>query len=227
MAEPSTWRGARLVPRATPTVVHRIGSGPSPRVVRARWATAGTLALVVGAVAAATFTTGGPPSGAARGPDAAATTPTGPGTTAAPASPAPTASASGTPVAATAATTSSTAPTSASEARADAPPRAAVGAGATPSTHVANRFVALLPAERLQLWERLAHCESRGDWSIASGNGYYGGLQFSLESWHGVGGVGRPDGAAWSEQVMRAELLLAEQGWEAWPVCARALGLLE
>lgn len=74
-------------------------------------------------------------------------------------------------------------------------------------------------------WVALAQCESGGNWSINTGNGYYGGLQFALGSWRAVGGVGRPDQASAAEQMLRAEILLDEQGWGAWPYCARKLGL--
>jgi LysM repeat protein len=74
-------------------------------------------------------------------------------------------------------------------------------------------------------WDRLAQCESNGNWSINTGNGYYGGLQFALSSWEWVGGTGYPHEASKSEQIARAELLLERQGWNAWPACSRQLGL--
>jgi len=91
----------------------------------------------------------------------------------------------------------------------------------------ARAFVAQLPSWRLAQWERVARCESQHTWDIATGNGYYGGLQFALESWRGVGGSGRPDEAPWEEQVMRAELLHELQGWAAWPGCARSFGWID
>lgn len=75
------------------------------------------------------------------------------------------------------------------------------------------------------VWQRLAMCESGGRWQVNTGNGYYGGLQFSLRSWRWVGGSGYPHEATPAEQVLRARLLLARQGWGAWPVCSRKLGL--
>jgi LysM repeat protein len=75
------------------------------------------------------------------------------------------------------------------------------------------------------VWERLAQCESNGDWSINTGNGFYGGLQFTLESWEAVGGSGYPHEASREEQIQRAEQLQAIQGWGAWPACADQLGL--
>jgi hypothetical protein len=79
-------------------------------------------------------------------------------------------------------------------------------------------------AERDAMWERLAQCESGGNWSINTGNGYYGGLQFSLSSWQWVGGSGYPHRASRAEQIHRAEILLSRQGWNAWPSCSRQLG---
>lgn len=75
------------------------------------------------------------------------------------------------------------------------------------------------------IWDEIAQCESSGDWSIDTGNGFYGGLQFTLSSWRAVGGTGYPNQASRDEQIMRAELLQAQQGWGAWPVCSAQLGL--
>lgn len=75
------------------------------------------------------------------------------------------------------------------------------------------------------VWDRLAQCESGGNWSINTGNGYYGGLQFSLSSWRAVGGSGLPSQASKAEQISRAEALKARQGWGAWPACSSKLGL--
>jgi LysM repeat protein len=75
------------------------------------------------------------------------------------------------------------------------------------------------------VWDSLAQCESGGDWSINTGNGYYGGLQFTLESWEAVGGSGYPHEASREEQIQRGEQLQAIQGWDAWPACADQLGL--
>ena len=75
------------------------------------------------------------------------------------------------------------------------------------------------------VWDRLAQCESSGNWSINTGNGYYGGLQFSLSSWRAVGGQGYPHQASKSEQIARAEKLQAIQGWGAWPACTAKLGI--
>lgn len=77
-------------------------------------------------------------------------------------------------------------------------------------------------------WDRLSICESGGNWRINTGNGYYGGVQFSLSSWRYVNGdrwAPRPDLASRAQQVWAAERLLAIQGWGAWPACSRKLGL--
>jgi hypothetical protein len=73
-------------------------------------------------------------------------------------------------------------------------------------------------------WDRLAQCESGGSWAMDSGNGYYGGLQFSLATWHDVGGAGYPHQASRAEQIKRGQILQARQGWGAWPGCSRELG---
>jgi LysM repeat protein len=75
------------------------------------------------------------------------------------------------------------------------------------------------------VWDRLAECEAGGNWSADTGNGYYGGLQFTLGSWEAVGGSGYPHEASREEQIQRGEALQAEQGWDAWPACSDELGL--
>ena len=80
------------------------------------------------------------------------------------------------------------------------------------------------PATRV--WTQLAACESGGNWSANTGNGYYGGLQFSLSSWQAVGGTGYPHEASAGTQIAMGQRLQAAQGWGAWPGCAAELGLL-
>jgi hypothetical protein len=77
-----------------------------------------------------------------------------------------------------------------------------------------------------QTWERLAQCESGGNWAMNAGNGYYGGLQFSLATWRSVGGAGYPHQASKAEQIRRGKILQAQAGWAQWPGCSRALGYL-
>lgn len=74
-------------------------------------------------------------------------------------------------------------------------------------------------------WDALAQCESSGNWGINTGNGYYGGLQFSLSTWEAFGGTGMPQDATREQQIAVAENVLATQGWGAWPACSSALGL--
>lgn len=75
------------------------------------------------------------------------------------------------------------------------------------------------------VWDRLAECESGGNWSIDTGNGYRGGLQFSQSTWEAYGGTGNPANASREEQIRVAERVQAGQGWGAWPACSRQLGL--
>lgn len=75
------------------------------------------------------------------------------------------------------------------------------------------------------VWDRIAACESGGNWAINTGNGFYGGLQFTLSSWQAVGGSGLPSQASREEQIMRGQMLQARQGWGAWPVCSIKAGV--
>lgn len=78
------------------------------------------------------------------------------------------------------------------------------------------------------VWDDLARCESGGNWAINSGNGYYGGLQFSHETWHGNGGgefADYPHEATREEQIVVAERLRAVRGYAPWPACRAELGL--
>jgi resuscitation-promoting factor RpfB len=75
------------------------------------------------------------------------------------------------------------------------------------------------------VWDKLAQCESGGNWSINTGNGYYGGLQFSLSTWRAYGGSGMPHQASRDQQIAIAKKLQADAGWGAWPACSSKLGL--
>ena len=75
------------------------------------------------------------------------------------------------------------------------------------------------------VWDRVASCESGGNWSINTGNGYYGGLQFSASSWRAVGGSGLPHQNSKVEQIKRGKILQARGGWGNWPGCSSRLGL--
>ena len=76
------------------------------------------------------------------------------------------------------------------------------------------------------VWDRLAECESGGNWSINTGNGYYGGLQFSLGTWQAYGGSGYPHENSREEQIRIATKVRdARGGYGDWPACAAKLGL--
>jgi len=75
------------------------------------------------------------------------------------------------------------------------------------------------------VWDRLAQCESGGNWAINTGNGYSGGLQFSPGTWQANGGSGSAHNASRAEQIRVAQRVLASQGWGAWPSCSARLGL--
>jgi hypothetical protein len=83
-------------------------------------------------------------------------------------------------------------------------------------------------AASAQTWDRLAQCESSGNWHIKTGNGFYGGLQFTQQTWAGFGGTSyapRADLASRAAQIRIAERVLNTQGWGAWPSCSAQLGL--
>ncbi|GGX30260.1 transglycosylase family protein [Streptomyces noursei] len=77
-------------------------------------------------------------------------------------------------------------------------------------------------------WDRLAQCESGGNWRIDTGNGFSGGLQFGHSTWRSYGGgsyAARASRASREQQIRVAERVLARQGWGAWPACSASLGL--
>jgi hypothetical protein len=76
-------------------------------------------------------------------------------------------------------------------------------------------------------WDRVAQCESGGNWHDNTGNGYYGGLQFSAQTWSSFDTdhyAARADLASRSEQIDVANRVLRREGWGAWPVCSRYAG---
>ena len=75
------------------------------------------------------------------------------------------------------------------------------------------------------VWDKLAQCESGGNWQIDTGNGYGGGLQISQATWNAHGGSGNPASASREQQIAVAQGILASQGWNAWPACSAQLGL--
>ncbi|MBF5029187.1 LysM peptidoglycan-binding domain-containing protein [Micromonospora sp. ANENR4] len=101
----------------------------------------------------------------------------------------------------------------------------AVLAGA--AVGAATLFGPAAPASAGVNWDAVARCESGGNWKINTGNGYYGGLQFSRATWNGYGGqkyAARADLASRSEQIAVAEKVLRGQGIGAWPVCGKKGG---
>jgi resuscitation-promoting factor RpfA len=77
------------------------------------------------------------------------------------------------------------------------------------------------------VWDRVAQCESSGNWNINTGNGFFGGLQFTSSTWQAFGGNVFADSAnhaSREQQIVVAERVLAGQGWGAWPVCSRKAG---
>ena len=104
----------------------------------------------------------------------------------------------------------------------------------TPMAAVATGALALgltagsAEAASASAWDRLAGCESGGNWSINTGNGFYGGLQFTASTWRAYGGTAyasRADLASRSQQIAVAQRVLAGQGWGAWPACSAKLHL--
>jgi resuscitation-promoting factor RpfA len=95
------------------------------------------------------------------------------------------------------------------------------------SAPVSSTFSAA-DAATSRTWNRLAGCESGGNWHINTGNGYYGGVQFTAGTWKAYGGgkfAARADLASRAQQIVVAERVLKSQGWGAWPACSRKLGL--
>jgi hypothetical protein len=84
------------------------------------------------------------------------------------------------------------------------------------------------PVSAYSTWDALAQCEATGNWQINSGNGFYGGLQFTQSTWQAYGGgayAPRADLATRDQQIAVAERVLSGQGWGAWPACSSQLGL--
>ena len=92
---------------------------------------------------------------------------------------------------------------------------------AEPETRIVARGTAPAPAEPVGVWDKIAACESGGNWQINTGNGYYGGLQFSAATWKSVGGPGLPHEHSREVQIKYAKILQARSGWGQWG-CAHA-----
>lgn len=77
-------------------------------------------------------------------------------------------------------------------------------------------------------WDKVAQCEATGNWSIDSGNGFYGGLQFTSSTWAAFGGTqyaSQANQATAAQQIAIGEKVLAAQGPGAWPICSAKAGL--
>jgi resuscitation-promoting factor RpfA len=105
--------------------------------------------------------------------------------------------------------------------------RAAVAAGGLTATALvaAESFATVADAATANDFARLRMCESSGDYSINTGNGFYGAYQFDLTTWHGLGYSGLPSDASPATQDEAARRLEADRGWEPWPACSAQLGL--
>jgi hypothetical protein len=116
-------------------------------------------------------------------------------------------------------------PTTPPTTQAPAPPTTV--APAPPTTVAPAPRVAAAPAAATgdAVWDRLARCEASGNWAANTGNGYYGGLQFSASTWRSVGGSGLPHQSSRATQIEMGKRLQARAGWKAWPACSRKLGL--
>ena len=106
----------------------------------------------------------------------------------------------------------------------------AVGAGAALALSCGIGLSGAAPAEAATttVWDRVAKCESGGNWKINTGNGYYGGLQFAAGTWKADGGrtyASQAHRATEAEQIAIARRVLAGQGPGAWPTCTRRAGL--
>ena len=107
---------------------------------------------------------------------------------------------------------------------------ARAGIAAAAAVTIPLVFASLSHADpmRQDPWDVVAQCESGGNWNINTGNGYYGGLQFSPSTWQSYGGgafAATADQASRSQQIAIAQKVLRAQGWNAWPTCSRKAGL--
>jgi len=95
-----------------------------------------------------------------------------------------------------------------------------------PSTAAAGGHAQVAPAPASgDVWAGLRQCESGGNYSDNTGNGYYGAYQFSLSTWHGLGFAGLPSQAPAAVQDQAAQRLQSRSGWGQWPNCSRRLHL--
>ena len=107
-------------------------------------------------------------------------------------------------------------------------PAPAASAPATTTARAATSTTAAPAVAGGSVWDSIAQCESGGNWSINTGNGYHGGLQFNPGTWAAYGGTQyapTADLATREQQIAIAEKTQAAQGWGAWPACTAKLGL--
>jgi hypothetical protein len=116
------------------------------------------------------------------------------------------------------------APPSAQAPATTAPSRAQAGAPVAPAD-TTNTADSADSGNPVSTWDKVAQCESGGNWATSTGNGFHGGLQFTASTWRSFGGSGMPHQASRTEQIAVAERVLDAQGWKAWPACSRKLGL--
>ncbi|GAA1413595.1 hypothetical protein GCM10009639_66990 [Kitasatospora putterlickiae] len=107
--------------------------------------------------------------------------------------------------------------------------RMALMAGALTALPVAGLVAANgASAAPASVWDKVAQCEATGNWAINSGNGFYGGLQFTSSTWAAFGGTAyapQAHQATKAQQIAIGEKVLASQGPGAWPVCSVKAGL--
>jgi len=105
----------------------------------------------------------------------------------------------------------------------------AVGVGAGLALSFGIGLAGAVPAEAAtSVWDKVAQCESGGNWKINTGNGFYGGVQFAASTWKAYGGktyASQAHLATKAEQIAIARRVLAGQGPGAWPTCGRRAGL--
>jgi hypothetical protein len=103
--------------------------------------------------------------------------------------------------------------------------RKALGVIAVAGVIAATQMTVAIPSAGAEPnWDAMAQCESGGNWSANTGNGFYGGLQFTPATWASNGGVGSPASASRDDQIRVARNVLNTQGIGAWPVCGGPVG---
>ena len=116
-------------------------------------------------------------------------------------------------------------PASSSDSSSSGSSSAGSSSGGSSSAGSSSGGSAAVSGDDAAIWAAIAQCESGGNPSTNTGNGYYGMYQFSLPTWQSVGGTGLPSDASAEEQTMRARMLQQRAGWGQWG-CAYKLGLV-